>query len=209
MPWAKKEKEMFKKSVEELKSLKTLVVVAMLIAISTVLSFYTIQPAPWLKINFCFLPIATIGMLGGPILGLLSGMICDVTDFLVHPNGPFLPLYTLIGGLQGLIYGLILYHKNDKYNILLKNNFSEKTTNITLYLRAFIARLIDVLLINLYCNTQANIYYEFIPKEATSEVVLIRVAKNAVELFADIPLMFILLPAILLAHKKIFLRRAV
>jgi ECF transporter S component (folate family) len=202
-------KSVLEKSVLELINLRTLTVVAMLIAVSTVLSFYTIQPTPWLKINFSFLASAAIGMIGGPVLGFMSGAICDVTGFLVHPDGPFLPLYTLIGMFQGLLYGLVLYHKNDKFSIMLRNNVTDKTTDVTLFLRAFVARLLDVVIVNLIFNTQANIYYGFIPKESSTTVILTRLAKNFTEFFVDIPLLFILLPPILFMYKRIFVKKKV
>jgi hypothetical protein len=76
-------------------------------------------------------------------------------------------------------------------------------------LRAFVARLLDVVIINLILNTQANIYYGFIPKESTTTVVFTRIAKNFIEFFADIPLLFILLPPLLFMYKRFFVKKTV
>jgi ECF transporter S component (folate family) len=96
------------------------------------------------KINFAFLAIAVIGMLFGPTVSLVAGFACDIVGFVVHPQGGFIPTYILVAGLQGLIYGIVLYHKKDKFSFLLKNNKTDKLTDITLHIRAIIARVIDV-----------------------------------------------------------------
>ncbi len=193
---------MFTKSAKELTNPVNLVKVGMLIAISMVIEMYSID-LTFFKINFAFLAIAVIGMLFGPTVGLFAGLICDVVGYMVHPNGAFLPAYTLVAGLQGLIYGICLYTKNDGHSIILRNNESKKDTDITLFLRIIIARLIDVVLINIFINTALNLHYHFITEDSYSAAVIARVTKNVVEYFlADLPLMFVLMPAALLAHKK-------
>ena len=142
---------MFTKSAKELAKPVNLVKVGMLIAVSMVIEMYSID-LTFFKINFSFLAIAVIGMLFGPTVGLFAGLICDVVGYMVHPNGAFLPAYTLVAGLQGLIYGICLYTKNDGHSIILRNNESKKDIDITLVLRIIIARLIDVVFINIFIN---------------------------------------------------------
>ena len=192
---------MFGKSAKELANPVNLVKVALLIAMSMVLEMYSIN-LQFVKINFAFLATAVIGMLFGPTVSFFAGLVCDIVGFIVSPSGAFLPAYTLVAGLQGLIYGICLYTKNDRHSIILRNNEDGKDTDITLFLRAVIARLLDVIIINLLINTALNMHYGFIPDEVYSEAIIVRTTKNVIELAADIPLLFALLPAALLAHKK-------
>jgi len=71
-----------------------------------------------------------------------------------------------------------------------------------LCLRAVLARLLDVIVINLLINTKLNLHYHFIPQEAYGAAIVSRIAKNVIELCADLPLLFILLPVILAAYNR-------
>ncbi|MGN0575771.1 MAG: folate family ECF transporter S component [Ruminococcus sp.] len=193
---------LFTDSLKELKKVRNLVITAVFIGISMVIEMYAID-LQFVKINFAFLAIAVIGMLFGPSVGLIAGCACDVVGFIAHPSGAFIPVYVLVAGLQGLIYGLCLYRKNDRHSIVLVNNASEKKTDITLYLRAILARLLDVIVINLLIQTKLNMHYGFIPQEAYGTAIVARVAKNVIELCADIPMLFVLLPAALAAYNRL------
>lgn len=186
---------MFLRSAQEFKSVRCITMTGILIAVSMIIEMHSID-LNFVKINFAFLAIAAVGMLFGPTVGLFAGLAGDVVGFLAHPTGPFLPIYVLVAGLQGLIYGVCLYHKNDSYCIKVKGK------DITLYVRAVIARLIDVLFINLLLNTKLNMHYHFIPEQAFSKAIAVRAAKNALELAADIPLLFVILPAVLVIYKR-------
>ena len=193
---------MFAKSAKELTKIRTLTITGIFIAVSMVLEMYSID-LPYAKINFAFLAIAVIGMLFGPTVGFMAGLICDVVGYMVHPTGGFLPVYTLVAGLQGLIYGMCLYTKNDGHSILVRFKDTGKETDITLFLRALLARFLDVIIINLVLNTALNLHYHFIHEDSLSAALIARIAKNVIELTADIPLLFILLPAALAAYRRL------
>ena len=96
----------FRKSANEFTNLRSLSITGIFIAMSVVLESVTIN-TPYFKISFAYLAAACIGMLFGPTVGFASGLICDVLGFMVNPAGaPFLPIYTLVQGLSGLIYGI-------------------------------------------------------------------------------------------------------
>lgn len=193
---------MFSNSAKEFKSIKCLTTTGVFIAISMVIEMYSID-LQFAKINFAFLAIAVIGMLFGPAVSTFAGFACDIVGFLVHPSGGFLPAYVLVGGLQGLIYGICLYHKAEKHSIMFTNNITGKNVNVTLYLRAVCARFLDVAVINLLVNTKLNLHYGFIPKESYAAAVISRIAKNVIELCVDLPLLFVLLPVALAAYKRV------
>ena len=194
---------LFAESAKELKKVSTITVTALFIVISMLIESFSIDVG-FVKLNFAFLAIAVIGMLFGPSVGLLAGLACDVVGYLIHPVGPFLIMYTLVGGLQGLIYGICLYRKANTHSIIYRNNLTDKSTDITLFLRAVVARLIDVIVINLLINTALNLHYGFIPAEAFGTAIVARVAKNVIELAIDLPLLFIILPASEKAYRQIF-----
>ncbi len=188
---------MFQKSYSEFKEIRALTVTGMFIAISMIIEKFTIN-LTFTKINFAFLAIAVIGMLTGPVMGFTAGLLCDIVGYLANPDGGFLPMYTLVAGLQGLIYGICLYRKQDNFLLFGQNE------TISLMIRAVIARLLDVGIINLCLNTWLNMHYGFIPKQAFSAAIYTRLLKNLLELAADIPLLFFILPVMLMAYKRAF-----
>ena len=181
----------FTDSAKEFTKVRSLVTTSLLVAVSMVIEMFA---------------IAIIGMLFGPCMGMMAGFACDIVGYLAHPSGGFLPAYVLVGGLQGLFYGLFLYQKWSGHSIQFVSNKTGKTTDITLYLRAIVARLADVVIINLLIQTKLNLHYGFIPQEAYGAAIVARVAKNVIELAIDLPLLFILLPVALKAYQHIFRR---
>ena len=184
----------FAESAKEFTKLRSLVITALFIAISMIIEAFSID-LQFAKLNFAFLAIAVIGMLFGPCMGLVAGFACDIVGYLVHPTGGF---------LQGLIYGLCLYHKMNGHSIQFRNTTTGKEWDITLFLRAVVARLLDVIVINLLINTKLNLHYGFIPEQAYGAAIIARTAKNVIELALDLPMLFILLPIALTAYQRVF-----
>ncbi len=184
------------------RSIYNMAVCAMLIALSMAVESLSVT-LPFGKVNFAFIPLAAIGMLFGPSVSIFAGAICDILGFLVKPNGAFLPIYTLIGAFQGLIYGLVLYRRwGDLYSDQAKGRlFGMNVTQLAV--RIIIARLIDVLIVNMLMNTAANIHYGFIPPQSLSVIISGRLLKNLLELLADLPLMLTILPAILTVYSRV------
>ncbi len=101
--------EKFGKSALELKSIRCLTVTGILIALDVVLKLVSIKVSDSLKITFAYVALATIGMLFGPTVGFLAGVITDVIGYFLSPEGGFSPLFTLIEALGAMIYGIFLY----------------------------------------------------------------------------------------------------
>lgn len=193
---------LFTMSAKEFMKLRTITLTAMLIAASMFIEMFAVDIGGFIRINFAFIAIAVIGMLFGPCVGFAAGMCCDIVGFLAHPTGAFLPAYVLVAGVQGLIYGMVLYYKTyDNTNSVDK---SKTRKNVTFMARIVIARLCDVIIINLLLNTSLNLHYGFIPQQALGTAIIARVAKNALELALDLPLLFVILPAALMAYKRVF-----
>ena len=100
-----------KSSAKELDSVPTISVTGMLIAISVVLSFFNLVISNVLQVSFSFLPLAAGGMLFGPVVGGIMGVLSDVLGYFVRPNGPFFPGFTLNALISGALYGFFLYRR--------------------------------------------------------------------------------------------------
>ena len=96
---------------EKLSSPKTLTGAAMLVALYTILSFFTFKLSTTLEIGFAYLALAVCGMMFGPVIGGIAGAVGDTLGFIVSPNGAFFPGFTLSAFIMGFIYGIVLYKK--------------------------------------------------------------------------------------------------
>ncbi len=103
--------ESFLCSSKELKSVRNLVTVAMLTTIGIVINFFTIPITPVMRISLGFLATSMIGMLFGPIVAGMCGGMSDIINYLIIPNGPYFPGFTISGILAGILYGIVLYNK--------------------------------------------------------------------------------------------------
>ncbi len=96
-----------------------IIIMALLMAISIILSRF-LSIAAWnLKIGFAFLPIALAGMLLGPIPAAVVAALADFLGAILFPIGPFFPGFTLTAFLTGILFGLFLHKKADMKNIIL------------------------------------------------------------------------------------------
>jgi len=98
-------------SAGELARVPTIAAAGMLVAVGVVLSFTKIVLSPVLEISFDFLPLAAGGLLYGPVVGGIMGVVGDVLGYLVRPNGPFFPGFTLNALVSGSLYGFFLYRR--------------------------------------------------------------------------------------------------
>lgn len=96
-------------------SLKQLVTVALLIALTFVLE-RLVPPVnlPTMRISFAFIPMMCCGMLFGPLWGAAA---CGIADVLGWPlmGLPPIPLILLSRIAEGFLYGLILHRENLKF----------------------------------------------------------------------------------------------
>ncbi len=182
----------FKKSAEELKSVKCIVTIGMLLAVAVVLDgFGSIRIGDAIKINFVFLPLAMIGILFGPVCGGLAGLLVDVIGYLVNPIGTFIPALVLISGLEGLIYGMILY------NIRPEKNWQT-------LVRIVIARFIVCAVCNLTLNTLALYSIGYITGDSFGALFAARIVTNLITFGLGVVMMSALCIPLKLAYNRIF-----
>ncbi len=184
----------FKKSAMELKSIRCIAVVGVFLAVAVVLDgFGSIRIGDFIKINFACLPLALLGILFGPTVGFFAGVLVDIIGYLINPIGSFLPWLMLITGLEGLVYGLVLY-----------NLKPEKTRHQLI--KIIIARAIVCVVCNLILNTWALYSYGFIVGDSVIALIGARVLTNVISFAVSVPLMMAVLIPVKIAYNKIMVK---
>lgn len=124
-----------KSSAKELKSTKSIVLCAALIALYVAINTISIFVTQELKLGFTFLVLAVIGMQFGVVTGTLAGFLCDIIAYIVRPMGALHLGFSLTTALTVTLFALFLYrHKLSLWRII-------------------IARIATNLFLNLFLNT--------------------------------------------------------
>lgn len=100
---------------------KRLVLTAVLISLSIVLTRLLSIQFLTIRVGFGFLPLAFISIMFGPFWGAVAAAVADITGFFMFPPpAPFFPGFTLSAALTGFIYGVFMYNKKNIGDISLK-----------------------------------------------------------------------------------------
>jgi ECF transporter S component (folate family) len=105
--------------------------VALFTSLAIVLNALYLPITNTLKLSFQYIPISLAAIITGPIGGGLVGALADVIGFFLNADGPFTPLFTISGFLEGFIMGLFLY--NSKRRTPISVILSRVTVNIFVY----------------------------------------------------------------------------
>lgn len=97
---------------------RTLVTLALLIAMEIVLNRFLSINAWNIKIGFSFVPIALAAMLFGPIAGGIVGAVGDFLGAILFPIGAYFPGFTLTAFCMGVIFGLFFYKQTSLVKII-------------------------------------------------------------------------------------------
>ena len=98
---------------------KTLVCLALLLAMEIVLSRFCSINAWNLKIGLNFLPIALAGILFGPLAGGLVAALGDFLGAILFPIGAYFPGFTATAFITGSLFGLFLHKDQSLLKIIL------------------------------------------------------------------------------------------
>ena len=110
--------KMFKNSALEFRSVKSIVAIAMLLALHTVLSLVgSVRISDSLKISTAFVSTAIMAVAYGPVVGLIFGAAGDVIQWMINPTGPLALGLTLNAALAAFVYGVTLYKKLPKKSV--------------------------------------------------------------------------------------------
>ncbi len=168
-------------SAKELKNVRQLVLCAMLLAISVVLSRLSVYVTPSVKVTFDYLPIAMAGMFAGPLAGMLVGALCDYIGWLLFPTGAFFPGYTLTALLSGLVFGIGLYKQQP-----------------TVW-RVAIVRAVIVVFLHMGLNT---VWSTMFFGKSFMALLPARALKSAIQYPIDVVLLYLLLNLVLRLRKN-------
>lgn len=166
----------FRDSARELRDLRAVTTLAMLMALALVLNLTaSIQITESLRLSFGFLATAMMGMLYGPVCAGLAAGLVDIFQYVIKPTGEFFPGFTLTAILGGVLYGIFLY----------KNHYS-------------LPRLIAVKsIINVFLHLLLNSYWlTFLYGYAFWAKIPGRIIKNVGMLPVEVLLLALLLPQI-------------
>ena len=101
-----------KESAKEFGNIKSLVAMAMLLALRLALGYVTnIQLTENIKIGFTIFPTTIACMMFGPVPGAVMGAAADLIGFFLKPTGAFFPGYTLDSIVAGFLYGCFFYRR--------------------------------------------------------------------------------------------------
>ncbi len=102
-------RDYWREACAELKSTRMLVLTALLVAVRVALKSLSIPVGESLYITVGFFVNAVGSMVYGPVLGFLSGTVCDLLGCLLFPKGAFFLPFTLIEALGSFTYALFFY----------------------------------------------------------------------------------------------------
>ena len=143
-------KNYFYSSAKNLYTLRTLAAIAMMVALGAVLSLLAI-PISLMggtkQLSFEYLPFAVVGGFFGPVSGAVFGAAEDVVAALIRGD-EFMPVYTLVSVLRGILFGVILYSPK-------KTVPSDRE----IVIRLCTAKLADSLIINVCFNSMIEHVY--------------------------------------------------
>lgn len=94
---------------------KKIILSALLLALLIILSRFLSIKTPIMKISFAFVPTMLCAIWLGAKYTCFINIVGDIIGATLFPTGPYFIGYTISTGIAGLIYGLILY-KKDQYS---------------------------------------------------------------------------------------------
>ena len=175
----------FKESALNLKSIKCLTTIAILLSLVMVCKFLPI-PSGFgkLGITFGFLFLATACMIYGPVPALLIGALSDIIGFLIKPDGMFFPGYTLNAMLACFTYALCFYKTHITFTRVLISR-----TIVNIFVNGFLGALWD------------KIINDYTWEQYMTNMLITSMPKNIAYLLPQSLILFIVLKAVTPALK--------
>ena len=103
---------LFTDSYKELKSVRTITLMAMFAAIAIILGMFSIEIGNFIRIGFSSIPNGLVSYLLGPTVGGIFAGTLDVLKYIIKPTGAFFLPLTLVTILAGILYGVMYYKKS-------------------------------------------------------------------------------------------------
>lgn len=105
------QREYWRAAAAEFRSVRSLTVAALMTALTVAVGSLFIPVADNLRLMFTYIPMSVGGMVCGPLMAMVIGLVSDLVGFVIHPTGAFFPGYTLSAVLGALAYGLAFYRQ--------------------------------------------------------------------------------------------------
>ena len=96
-------------------NLKKVIIAALMLAATIVLSRFLSVKTPIIVISFSYIPIMLCAILLGPWWTMLVAGLADLIGALLFPFGAYFVGYTISATLSGLIYGIFLRYKKETH----------------------------------------------------------------------------------------------
>jgi ECF transporter S component (folate family) len=109
---------------------------------------------PLVQVSFYFVPIVLAAMMYGFAYSVVIAALIDVIGTLLFGVGALNPLFTVTAAINGLIFGLVLYRKNEM-------------TNTGAIVNAIIAAVLSTVLITIIGNTLNIALITYVDKGVT------------------------------------------
>ncbi len=157
---------------------KKMILSALLLAITIVLSRFLSINTPLLSIGFSFVPMILSAIWLGPKYACIICGLADLIGALLFPFGTYFVGFTISAICKGLIYGLVLYKKG------------EPLTNKQLIIRLIIACVLVVGIVNILMDaTWLVIMYD----KAFLAVLSVRIVPQLIMIPIQIVTIFVLI----------------
>lgn len=154
---------------------KKIILVALLLAMSIVLSRFLSIKTPIVTISFSFVPTILCAIWLGPKWTILMSVLSDLMGATLFPFGSFFIGYTITTAVAATIYGCLLYKK-------------EENTYTT---QQFIIRLVlAVILVTIVCNIGLNTLWLNI---TTGKAFMVLLASRIVKELIMVPIKIIMM----------------
>ena len=126
-------KAYWKDAASELKSIKMLVITALMIALRIALKPLAIPLGPQLSIQTAMLATALGAMIFGPVVAIPAAIISDTIGFMIFPTGDYFLPFVLTEIASTMIYALCLYRaKPSATRVILARFFICFVVNVVL-----------------------------------------------------------------------------
>ncbi len=166
---------------------KKLILSALLLTLSIILSRFLSIKTPLLAISFNFVPLMLAAFWLGPKYTVIISVLSDLIGAILFPFGEYFVGFTVTAGILGLIFGLSLYKKGEEYG------------NKELIVRLIIASVLGGILVNLLLNT---LWLVIMYDKAFFAVLSTRIVKEVIMVPIQVIVMFALITALKPITKK-------
>ncbi|KEI01054.1 folate family ECF transporter S component [Clostridium botulinum] len=95
-----------------MKKINVMVYMAFMVTLEIICTRFLAIETPIIRIGFGFIPVAMAGMMFGPLLAGIVGVVSDILGMIIFPKGAYFPGFTLSAFVGAVIYGFFFYRKN-------------------------------------------------------------------------------------------------